>query len=217
MRYRVKLTKSTIKKGRKFSQVLDGARQIFLADGFEGASVDDIAKAAGVSKATLYSYVPDKRLLFTEVVRAECQRQTDQATANIDLNAPAANVLREAAAHMVKFLLSDFSQSVYRICVAEAERFPELGQEFYDSGPRVAKESIAAYLSLAVSRGELWVEDYEFAASQFVELCKTDIFGKRVFGVQNTFHQNEIDRVVDGAVDMFLARYGAKSKKPPQP
>ena len=44
-----------IKKGRKFDQVLDGAREIFLRDGFEGASVDEIARAAGVSKATLYS------------------------------------------------------------------------------------------------------------------------------------------------------------------
>ena len=54
----------TIRKGRKFDQVLEGARSVFLADGFEGASVDQIAKVAGVSKATLYSYFPDKRLLF---------------------------------------------------------------------------------------------------------------------------------------------------------
>ncbi len=49
----------TVKRGRKFDQVLQGAREIFMSDGFEGASVDDIARAAGVSKATLYSYFPD--------------------------------------------------------------------------------------------------------------------------------------------------------------
>ena len=38
-----------IKKGRKFDQVLEGARVVFMRDGFEGASVDDIAReAAGV-------------------------------------------------------------------------------------------------------------------------------------------------------------------------
>ena len=57
-----------INRGRKFDQVLEGARTIFLRDGFDGASVDDIAKEAGVSKATLYSYFPDKRLMFVEVV-----------------------------------------------------------------------------------------------------------------------------------------------------
>ncbi len=197
-----------ITKGRKYEQVLKGARQVFLADGFEGASVDDIAKASGVSKATLYSYFPDKRLLFTEVFRVECKRQTDQAMANIDMCAPAGTVLRAAASHMVRFLLSDFAQSVYRICVAEAERFPELGREFYNSGPRVGKETIAAFLSLAVSRGELRIDDIDLAAYQFAELCKADIFHKRVFGVRDEFSKDEIDRVIDGAVDMFLARYG---------
>ena len=43
------------RKGRKFDQVINGARNIFLSQGFEGASVDVIARQAGVSKATLYS------------------------------------------------------------------------------------------------------------------------------------------------------------------
>ena len=53
-----------IKRGRKFDQVLEGARTVFMRDGFEGANVDDIAASAGVSKATLYSYFPDKRVLL---------------------------------------------------------------------------------------------------------------------------------------------------------
>lgn len=197
-----------ITKGRKYDQVLNGAREVFLARGFEGASVDEIARTASVSKATLYSYFPDKRVLFSEVVRVECQRQTEQAMANIDQNAPVGTVLRAAAAHMVGFLLSDFAQSVYRICVGEAERFPELGREFYESGPRAGKEAIAAFLGLAVSRGELRIDDIDLAAYQFAELCKADIFLKRVFGVRSDFTQDEIDRVIDGAVAMFLARYG---------
>ena len=73
-----------IKRGRKFEQVLDGARAVFLADGYEGGSVDAIAKAAGVSKATLYSYFPDKRLLFMEVARSECSMQIDEAGGILD-------------------------------------------------------------------------------------------------------------------------------------
>ena len=70
-----------IKQGRKWSQVLDGARTVFMRDGFEGASVDDIVREAGVSKATLYSYFPDKRHLFTEVARIECERMADETLA----------------------------------------------------------------------------------------------------------------------------------------
>lgn len=50
------LRKDVVRTGRKFDQVLQGAREVFMADGFSAASVDDIARAAGVSKATLYSY-----------------------------------------------------------------------------------------------------------------------------------------------------------------
>ena len=57
---------------------------VFLRDGFDGASVDDIAREAGVSKATLYSYFPDKRLLFLEVAKTECARQADEAVKLID-------------------------------------------------------------------------------------------------------------------------------------
>ena len=73
-----------VRKGRKFDQVIEGARQVFLNDGFEGASVDDIAKTAGVSKATLYSYFPDKRHLFMEVAKTECQRQAQISMDMID-------------------------------------------------------------------------------------------------------------------------------------
>lgn len=63
-----------VRRGRKFDQVLDGARRIFLRDGFERASVDDIARESGVSKATIYAYVGDKERLFLEVMREECLR-----------------------------------------------------------------------------------------------------------------------------------------------
>ncbi len=86
-------TQDMVRKGRKFDQVLDGARKVFMADGFEGASVDEIARVAAVSKATLYSYFPDKRLLFMEVARTECQRQAAHAMDSIDMAAPPRIVL----------------------------------------------------------------------------------------------------------------------------
>lgn len=200
-----------VKKGRKFEQVLKGARDVFLSDGFEGASVDMIARAAGVSKATLYSYFPDKRLLFMEVARCECCRQADEAVELIDTDAPVETVLMAAAKRFVDFFLSDFSTKVFRICVAESDRFPELGREFYESGPALARDRMSEYLQEAVNRGELVIDDMELAAEQFCELCKTNIFPRIIFGVQSKFTQSERDRVIEGAVKTFLARYGVKS------
>ena len=197
----------SVRRGRKFDQVLEGARQIFMSDGFEGASVDDIARAAGVSKATLYSYFPDKRLLFMEVARTECARMADRALELIDESQPPRHVLTVAATQIVTFLLSDFSQQIFRICVAERDRFPELGREFYASGPEMGRERLSDYMQQAMARGELRIDDVGMAAEQFSELCKAKLWTRAVFGIQSQFTAAEIENVVGHAVDMFLARY----------
>lgn len=197
-----------VRTGRKFDQVLAGARDVFMSDGFEGASVDDIARAAGVSKATLYSYFPDKRQLFMEVATTECSRMSDRALELIDLTAPPREVLGTAAKHLVTFVLSDFVQRCFRICVAESDRFPELGRAFYAGGPEMGRERVVGYLRCAVARGELAIDDLDMAAEQFSELCKAKLWTRAVFGIQDTFTEAEIDDVVESAVEMFLARYG---------
>ena len=196
------------RRGRKYDQVLAGARDVFLTDGFEGASVDDIARAASVSKATLYSYFPDKRLMFMEVARVECLLQADRAIAEIDTTATVDRVLRAAATKMVEFITSDFGQRIFRICVAESERFPALGQEFYDSGPALIRHQLVYYFKIAIQRGELQIEELELAADQFHALCKAGFVDRLAFTQARTFSAEVKDRVIDGAVKTFLARYG---------
>lgn len=197
-----------IRKGRKFDQVLDGARKVFMSDGFEGASVDEIARVASVSKATLYSYFPDKRLLFMEVATTECQRQARLALDNIDMIAAPRVVLTQTGLHFLRFITSEFGQRIFRICVAESDRFPELGQKFYNSGPAVFRSEMAEYFAQAVARGDLQVDDCVMAADQFGELCKADVWPRLIFGVTKSVSEAEIIRVVDNAVETFLARYG---------
>jgi TetR/AcrR family transcriptional repressor of mexJK operon len=197
-----------IRKGRKFDQVLEGARTVFMADGFEGASVDEIARVAAVSKATLYSYFPDKRLLFMEVANAECARQSQEAMDNIDMAAPPGEVLNQAGHHFLRFLTSTFGIQIFRICVAESDRFPEIGQRFYNSGPAVMRAEMVKYFEQAEARGELQIEDHVLAADQFGELCKADIWTRLIFGMSKSVSDAEIDRVVEGAVKTFMARYG---------
>ncbi len=197
-----------IHRGRKYDQVLVGARQVFMVDGYEGGSVDAIARAAGVSKATLYKYFPDKRMLFMEVANVECQRQAGAALDIIDRAAPPREVMGQTGRHFLSFITSKFGQQVYRICVAESDRFPELGRRFYESGPAVMRVEMAAYFAQACARGELDIEDYTMAADQFGELCKADLWTRLMFGVIEQVSEADIDRVVDQAVETFMARYG---------
>lgn len=197
-----------IKKGRKFDQVLEGARTVFLSVGYEGASVDEIAREAGVSKATLYSYFPDKRELFMQVARIECNLQADTVMSELDPDGPFSDVLHRITAEMVSFITSAFSQRIFRICVAEGERFPEIGQQFYESGPAVAREHLKELFKLGVAKGDLEIDDFDLAADQLAELCKADLFPRMVFSLSTGFTDAEKARVSQGAARMFLARYG---------
>lgn len=196
-----------IKRGRKFDQVIEGARQVFLTDGFEGASVDEIARVAQVSKATLYSYVPDKKLLFMEVAKVECQRQAEEAIAQVNMDGPVSEALFNAASTMVRFFTSEMGRQTFRIAVAEAERFPEIGQAFYNAGPTIARTALCEYLSKKVAQGALRISNIELAADQFIELCKAGHHTRAVMGVETEVNEEKLSLVIRGAVETFLARY----------
>lgn len=198
-----------VKQGRKWDQVLDGARTVFLRDGFEGASVDDIVREAGVSKATLYSYFPDKRLLFLEVAKCECQAQSDAAVAQVEATEDVREALTTAAKRMTRFFMSDVGLQVHRIIVGESQRFPEIGREFYESGPARVHAILRNFLKKEVDRGNLRIDDIDLAADQFPELCKAGLHLKMVLGLREPPTEEEIDRVIEGAVDLFLCKYGA--------
>jgi TetR/AcrR family transcriptional regulator, mexJK operon transcriptional repressor len=200
-----------VKRGRKYDQVVAGARTVFLRDGFEGASVDDIAREAAVSKATLYSYFPDKRALFMEIVLNECQHQTVVSLRNIDQSQPPAEVLRQVGQNILDVFLSAPGRQFFRIGLAEGERFPEFAAEFYESGPRNLRLGLSRYFARAVASGQLQIDDIALASEQFVELCKARLFSRYLFGVQTEFSAKERKDVIDAAVAMFLARHGTGS------
>jgi TetR/AcrR family transcriptional repressor of mexJK operon len=197
-----------VRRGRKFDQVLDGARKIFLRDGFERAAVDDIAREAQVSKATIYTYFPDKQLMFLEVARAESLRQTEAAEAAIDPSLPVRAALTIAAERIAAFQMSDYGHRMFRIVVGEGERFPGLAQQFHATGAGLIHDRLVHHLRHYVADGRLKIDDLDLAAEQFVQLCKAGVQERLLFGLAETITPKAVDRIVQGAVDMFLARYG---------
>jgi TetR/AcrR family transcriptional repressor of mexJK operon len=194
----------------KARQILEGAKSVFLERGYEGTSVEEIARRAQVSKGTIYNYFPDKQTLFAAVVHGECQKQS-QRIFEIDRNGEdIETLLRDIALHFVEFSLSPFAQNVFRIVIAEAPRFPELGQAFYDSGPALGKKRLGEFLAQAVKDGKLAIADadLEIAADQFMQLCKVDLFSKHLLCIQPPPTQSEIQRVADSAVATFLKAFG---------
>ncbi|WP_039019356.1 TetR/AcrR family transcriptional regulator [Halocynthiibacter namhaensis] len=203
-------TTATSRKGRKYDDVLNGAQVVFMRDGFDGASVDEIAREAGVSKATLYSYFPDKRMLFLEIMRIKCQEQANAAFCGNLKQAPAREALTSAATIFVRFIVSPLALSMHNLIHGEAKRFPELAHKFYKMGPEMGKAYLIELFEAQIERGELKIDDLEFAAEQFAALCKADLWVKCCLQMEDSPTEADIKKVVTGTVDTFLARYGLR-------
>lgn len=193
----------------KARQILDGAREAFLELGYEGASTDDIVRRAGVSKGTVYKYFPDKRTLFVTFVQEECEAQAQRALQIEGSPRDPEPTLRRMARNMVALLVSPSIHAIYRLAVGESERFPELAQTFFRSGPGLGIRRIADFLQAAVAEGSLAIDDVELAADQFNQLCKADLFYRYQFQIRRCFSQADIHYVADAAVDTFLRAYRA--------
>jgi AcrR family transcriptional regulator len=196
----------------KRRQIVDGARAVFLAQGFDAASMNDIARAAGVSKGTLYVYFKNKEELFEAIVEQECEAQAEGI---FDLDADDRDVeavLTRLGEAYVKFLCRPQKASAIRIVIAIAERMPELGRKFYERGPARGIAKLAAYIEAQVAAGTLVVEDCEIAAAQLMEACQAMIFKSMVFNFASAPSPERIERVVRIAIKTFLAAYRAPAK-----
>lgn len=194
----------------KARQILEGARSAFLDLGYDGTSVDEIARRAGVSKPTLYAHFQDKRALFVAVMRRKCEEQ-QHLIFDADEDAPpepVAVVLHRIARRYATFVHSPLAVDTYRMVVAEASRFPGLGEAFYEAGPRAGHARFRAFLEAARDRGELAIGDLDLAAAQLAELCKAGLHNRLVLHPAERASEAEILRVVDGAVATFLRAFG---------
>ncbi len=191
----------------KRRQIVDGARAVFLSQGFDAASMNDIARAAGVSKGTLYVYFRHKEQLFEAIVDQECEAQAE-GIFDLDPNDHDVEaVLTRLGLAYVRFLCRPEKASAIRTVIAIAERMPELGRRFYESGPARGIARLAAYIAAQVEAGVLVVEDSEIAAAQLMEACQAMIFKSMVFNFVREPSQQQIERVVRVAVAVFLAAY----------
>ena len=203
----MKAVKSVDLKNQKVQQILAGAKDAFLELGYEGTSVEEIARRSGVSKATLYNYFPDKQRIFAFFAEIECEEQARRMCNIINDVGDLEDGLRQIAKSYIEFIVSPFFRGMFRVIVGELVRFPELGRTFYDSGPDICIRRLSQYLVAATARGEISVGETKVAAHQFFALCRAELFYKILFGLKHDVKDEEIDRIVDTAVTTFLQIY----------
>src|SRR5215510_13378788 len=114
----------------KRQQIVEGARAIFLAQGFDAASMNDIARAAGVSKGTLYVYFDNKEQLFEAIVEEECFAHAEGVFDLDPADPDVAPALTRFGTAYVTFLCRPEKASALRTVIAIADRMPEIGKAF---------------------------------------------------------------------------------------
>ena len=125
--------------GAKRRQIMDGARTVFLGQGFDAASMGEIARAAGVSKGTLYVYFDSKEQLFVHFVREQCGSQAEQVFSLDSDDHDVEAVLTNLGRSFIRFM-SQRGTSALRTVISIAERMPEIGKEFYETGPAIGMD-----------------------------------------------------------------------------
>src|SRR5580700_4731975 len=119
----------------KRRQIMEGAREVFLAQGFDAASMDAIARKAGVSKGTLYVYFDSKEQLFEAIAHEACAAQAEGVFSFDPADHDVETVLTRLGRSFVKFFCRPGAMSPLRTVIGISERMPEIGRTFYETGP----------------------------------------------------------------------------------
>jgi AcrR family transcriptional regulator len=194
----------------KRRQILEGARQVFLSRGFDGASMGEIAKVAGVSKGTLYVYFDSKEKLF-EALTTEEKKSLAEALFQLDAEDPDVRaVLTRLGRSYVTVLGQPEHVSSIRMVIGASEKFPRLGQMFYQAGPQQGIDRLQAYIDRQVAMGRLAARDTRLAAQHFLDLCQSGVLRRLLFCVGDSPTREEIADTVERAVEVFFAAYGPR-------
>lgn len=182
--------------------ILAAATEIFFAEGYGRASMDQVLAKVGGSKRTLYNHFRSKEDLFTAIVN----NVSDRALAALQPPLDAGDI-RETLVTMgvgyLSVLLSPDGLALYRAMVSEAPHFPELARTFFANGPGRASGHLSDFFQEQKMRGVLKVDDPRLAAEQFLGMVRGDIRLTTVLSIRKPT-KRLIKKTVEQAVETFL-------------
>jgi AcrR family transcriptional regulator len=203
---------------RKRQAIIQAATEVFLRHGYLGATTDEVAARASVSKQTLYKHFADKEHLYAEVIRDASVGVLDvlsSATASTLQDAQdVRKALRALADGFLSVLLRPDYVRLRRLVIAEADRFPDVGTAWYEGPFDRTLVILGEAMQRLADRGLLRnLSDPTRAAYQFAGLVMYQPMNQVMFaGTGAIASADNLNRIADSAVDMFLATYGKESR-----
>ncbi len=209
-------TAETGRSERRRQAIIQAATEVFLRHGYLGATTDEVAARASVSKQTLYKHFGDKQRLFAEIILDTTGQLVDglsNAVASTLQDAQDAQdvrkALRELADGFLRGLLQPDVLRLRRLVIAEADRFPEVGRAWFDRGFDRTLVILGEAMRRLADRGLLHnLGDPTLAAYQFAGLVMYQPMNQVMFaGTDAVPPADTLNRIADSAVEMFLTTY----------
>jgi TetR/AcrR family transcriptional repressor of mexJK operon len=199
------------RSARKRRAIMEAATTLFLRTGYQGTSMDDIARLAAVSKQTVYKNFADKERLFSDIVLGVTGR-VDQfiqlATATLEDTDDLEKDMRRLARRYITSVMQPQVLQLRRLVIGESGRFPELGRTYYERAQERVLAALASSLRHLGDRGLLRVDDPMLAAQHFAFLILSIPLDRAMFrGDGETHTAADLERFADAGVRVFLAAY----------
>lgn len=214
-----------VKTEERRQAIVEKAGEVFREEGFERASMSEIAARVGGSKATLYSYFKSKEELFVAVMKGSVEVANvyrpfaDPSLPKIASFEQLREVLEAYGLHYIRLQTSDNALAVRRSLIAHGDR-SDLGKVAFESGPLQNYMLVATFLERMMREGYLRQEVPWFALGHLIHLLESGLILPRLIGVIKAITPEMINEAVPRAVDVFLRGYGtpehlfpAKSKR----
>jgi len=204
----------TDRSERRRQAIIQAATEVFLRHGYLGATTDEVAARASVSKQTLYKHFADKQHLFAEIILDTTVHVVDglsDAVASTLQDAQdVRKALRDLADGFLRGLLQPDVVRLRRLVIAEADRFPQVGRAWFDRGFDRTLVILGEAMRHLADRGLLHnLSDPTLAAYQFAGLVMYQPMNQVMFaGTDAPPPADKLNRIADSAVEMFLATYG---------
>jgi TetR/AcrR family transcriptional repressor of mexJK operon len=149
---------------------LNAALDTFIVRGYEGASIEEIARRAKAGKMTFYRQFGSKAELFRLVAHRAITKVRERLQLPFAADGAPEQVLSEIIARLHTGLTDPEYLAILRLVIAEAERFPELGEAIL-SEDRYLLQPVTEYLTKAVAAGQLAIPDPNAATMQLAALA----------------------------------------------
>jgi TetR/AcrR family transcriptional repressor of mexJK operon len=198
------MTESIENPVSKRQAIVRAATHLFLTQSYRSVSMEKIAKAAPVSKATLYNHFTGKPQLLAAVVSELCTSLLQTMNQSLSDEDDAEQTLQKIAASALDLMYSPEGLAIYRLVIGEIYEFPELGQVVYDNGPRLALGQLEAYLRQLQNSGCFNISDAHFTADAFFSLLKGDLHFRCLLGIQDAPTDAEKARLIESVTQFYL-------------